>query len=112
MVRVCLLLLLLVACGGDEGNLVASTSFTISEMSGAGPSPLVPLYQQVIGFDVELVAPSTGYDTADPCKVTVEDSEMPVLTATGATAEMVQTNILNLLPVWTAKLALCDPADQ
>jgi hypothetical protein len=112
MVRLSLLLLL-VACGGSEGDLIASTSFTISEMSGPGPSsPLDPLYQQVIAFDVEFVAPSTGHDMVDTCAVTAQDSEMPVRTATGETAEMVQNNILNILPVWTAKLALCDPADQ
>lgn len=104
---------MLVACGGgSDGKLVASTTMTLSEMSGMGPSPLDPLYQQQIGFEVEFVAASPGHDTVETCKWSVEDTDMPVLTATGATAATVQSQILDILPVWNARLALCDMADQ
>ncbi|HEY5920550.1 MAG TPA: hypothetical protein VIV11_02715 [Kofleriaceae bacterium] len=111
--RIAVSLLLLIGCGGDSGgNVVASTSFTLSMMSGMGPSPLDPLYQQTIGFEVEMTAPVIGHSTVEMCRWTTQDSEMPIRTATGATASTVQTQILDMLPAWNVRLALCDPADQ
>ena len=59
-----------------------------------------------------MTEPVTGHSTVEMCRWTTQDSAMPIRTATGATAATVQTQILDMLPAWNLRLALCDPADQ
>ena len=107
-----LLALLVVGCGGDDGggSLVFTTSFPLTNVSGMGTSPLQPLLGQTISFEVELAAPTITHDTIDNCRTTVHWSAMPPRTASGATASTVQTEILDRLPDWDAKLELCADA--
>jgi hypothetical protein len=104
---------MLMGCGGDAGgNMVASTKITLAEQSGMGPSPLDPLLGEAIELEVELAEAAIGYDTVETCKWTVHSSAAPIATATGVHAAIVQTEILDRLPDWNLRLALCDNPDQ
>jgi hypothetical protein len=107
-------LLVLVGCGGagEQGEVVASTTMVLGEQTGIGPSPLDPLLGQSIGFDVEVANAVIAHATAEGCRWTVNTTEVPVATATGSNAALVQTEILDRLPAWDVKLALCDVAAQ
>ena len=106
-------LALLAACGGadDEGPpLSVKTAFVVSEQAGSGQSVLDPLYMHMI--DIEVVCPTInvlrGYqgDTAD-CKSTVIESFPAERTAAGATAQLVQTELLDPLEFWDVRIQLC-----
>lgn len=106
------LVVLLAACGGSSGPPVtATTTFTVSEFTGNNPSPLDPLKDQPIS--IEVVFPTIDYargdetDTAD-CISTVISSFPADRTASGPTAEIVQTQILDMLAYWDIKLQLCN----
>lgn len=106
-------LLVLAACGGDDGGgppLVAKTSFVVSERSGVGPSPLDPIYMQTIDMEVVFhdFAAMRGYegDTAE-CKSTVLETFPAERTAFGASASVVQTEVLDKLAFWDVRLQLC-----
>src|SRR5262245_9460471 len=89
-------LLVLAACGSDGANgppLVAKTSFVVTDKTGAGTSPLDPLYMQTI--DIEIVfpeaIPTKGYEGDTPeCKSKLIDAPMAMRTALGDTAQLVQ----------------------
>jgi hypothetical protein len=99
------------ACGGGSGaDLTMKTSFVVTSVQGSNPSPLDPLANQTIDFDVEWTAPSsnTGAGT-DPagCKSTTLYGAA-TRTAHGATATLVQAEILDRLEGWDLRLQLCD----
>jgi hypothetical protein len=107
-------LILLAACGGDGGDTsrVMAARFTLTEMSGAGPSPIDPVVGQPIDIEVSLVEPMTYSETVDTCRWTTDVVELPPRIARDATAALVQSEILDILPHWEARLALCDIASQ
>ncbi len=111
MRRACLLVLL-AACGGDSDGppLIVSTSFTVTEKTGNGPAPIDSLFQMPVAFEV--VFPGVGSargdeaDTIDCISTTVY--ALPATpTASGPTAELVQTEVLDLLMAWDVRLQLC-----
>ena len=107
-------LALLAACGGDGGGggpgLTATTSFVVTSVTGAGMSPLDPLAMQTI--DLQIVFPDfavdRGYegDTTE-CKSTTLWTFPADRTASGASAQLVQTQILDMLAYWDVRLQLC-----
>jgi hypothetical protein len=106
----------LAACGGASGPPVtATTTFTVTEFTGANPSPLDPLKDQQISIKVVFptidVARGDETDTAD-CISTVISSFPADRTASGPSAEVVQTQILDMLAYWDIKLQLCNMNGQ
>jgi len=113
----CLALFWLVAlgaCGSDDGTsgppLRAKTTFVVTEQTGAGQSPLDPLYTQTI--DIEVVFPDVvvtkGYEGDTPeCKSKMIESPMADRTAFGDTAQLVQTELLDRLAYWDVRFQLC-----
>jgi len=97
------------SCGASEGNLVVATSFVLGERSGAGPSQLDVLEGQSIAFEVELADAVIGHESAQACRHTVSTSEMAVTSATGAQANVVETEILEKTIAWDLRLVLCEP---
>jgi len=102
-------LVLLAACGssGPGHDLVVSTSFVVTTLSGAGPSPLDPLDGQVISISVVYDAPTIGHDMANACSSTTYGLAEPPRSAAGASASLVTTAVLDMLPQWDARLELC-----
>lgn len=100
------------ACGGGSGGppVTATTSFAVTTFSGNGPSPLDPLKDQTISIQVVFPMIDTARgdesDTTD-CISTVVSSFPAEPTASGATADLVQTQILDMLAYWDIKLQLC-----
>jgi len=78
--------------------------------SGAGPSPLDPLDGQPLAIAVTFDHPASSYDTPAGCRETALDELQPPRVATGATAALVTTNVLDILPEWDVKLDLCEPS--
>jgi hypothetical protein len=103
-------LLLLVACNGDENAMTATTSFQVTNAAGAGTSPLDPLQGQTL--DIEIVWPEVNHfrGTTDPqgCKTVAVGFLPSQRTASGASKELVQREILDRLLDWDVKLQLCD----
>jgi hypothetical protein len=104
----------LAGCGGDApaGDVVAATSILLGAQTGMGPSPLDGLLGETIELEVQLVAPVIEHATVEACRWTVHTTEMPVAIASGEHAAIVQTEILDRLPAWDLRLALCDPASD
>jgi hypothetical protein len=105
---------LLAGCGGaaEVGSVRATASMVLAEQTGQGPSSLDVLLGQSIGFEVELADAIVTHDTVEACRWTVHTTEMPVATATGANAALVQTDILDRLPAWDLTLSVCAVATQ
>jgi hypothetical protein len=110
-------LALLAGCGGGSGHpsMDVSTQFQVTQFSGNGPSPLDPLQGQTI--DVSIHWDQTDFnngDGSDPtgCKTLAIGYGFGVTTRTahGATAQLVQTEILDRLDNWDIVLQLCDAA--
>jgi hypothetical protein len=108
-------LAIVAACGGDDGGsngppLTATTSFVVTMMAGNGPSPLDPLVGKTI--DMQVVFPdvntSRGYEGDTPeCKSTLIEWAEAERTASGETAQLVQTELLDRLPYWDVRIQLC-----
>jgi hypothetical protein len=104
---------LLVACGGSEGgdDLRVTTSFAVTTVTGSGMSSLDALAGQTL--DLEVI-----WDSVETVRGGTEDSAgchslylgfFPRLrTAHGATADLVQREIMDKLDNWQVKLQLCD----
>lgn len=103
------LLLALCACrGGDDASkLRISTSFTITSLDGMGPSVLDPLNGQMITLAITMDEPQIFHDQSGGCRSTIFGRENPPRTAGGPMAALVQTEILDKIPVWDVKLELC-----
>lgn len=102
----------LAACGGGNGggdDLRVTTQFQVTSIAGAGVSPLDPLANQTV--DIEIVWPKVDWNhgTQDPagCKSTGVGFQASTRTASGATADLVQREILDRLPDWDVRLQLC-----
>lgn len=101
------------ACAADSPKgppVTAAASFVVTDFLGNGPSPLDPLRGQTIA--VEIAFPQIDYargdesDTPD-CISTLISSFPAERTATGDTAALVQSGILDMLQYWDIKLQLC-----
>ncbi|MBV8756645.1 MAG: hypothetical protein JO257_05205 [Deltaproteobacteria bacterium] len=108
---------LLTACGGGSGgrSMDVSTSFPVTQFSGNGPSPLDPLNGQTI--DISVHWDQTDYNNGDGsapqgCKPLTIGYGFGVTTRTahGATAQLVQSQILDRLDNWDVAFQLCDAA--
>ena len=103
-------LVALLGCA-DEYALEVKTSFMVTEVTGAGVSPLDPLAGQVIDIHIAWPAVDSNHgDGNDPagCKSTVLGFRTSERTATGPTAMLVQTEILDKLAGWEVRLQLCE----
>lgn len=102
-------LALLAACGGSGDDLRASTHFQVTNVAGSGTSALDPLANQMI--DIEIVWPKVDWNHGeqDPpgCHSTGVGYLASTRTASGATADLVQREILDKLDNWDARLELC-----
>jgi hypothetical protein len=103
------------ACGGDEGAsgpaLTASASFTVTSIAGSGTSPLDPLMGQTIDFEIVWQTAASNHGVGDDpagCKTTAVGFGTAERTARGATADLVQREILDKLDNWSIGLQLCD----
>lgn len=102
-------LLLLVAACGSNGNLVVTTTMTVTTVSGAGPSPLDPLDGQPFSIEITFAGATSDHDDQNGCIDTVLSTDTPVKVATGPSADLVQSGVLDILPEWDARLELCNP---
>lgn len=106
------LVIVVAACGSNASGpeLRVTTSFPITTVLGTHPSPLDPLQDQTVSFEISWPAPiyAMGGEPAG-ChdRVFYGESER---VATGATATTVQNEVLDILPDWDVGLELCDGA--
>jgi len=107
-------LMALAACGGDDTTgspaVTVTTSFVASTFQGNGPSPLDALRDRTIDIEIVFPVPSVTYgDESDTpeCKSTVIYNFPPERTARGEAADVVQTQILDMLALWDLRLQLC-----
>src|SRR5512139_3773181 len=88
---------LLVACsddgGGGGGGLHVTTSFTITQFEGTGPSVLDVLNGQLISLDLTLDGFDVFHTSSSGCKSTILGKTEPPRTAGGPQAALVQTEI-------------------
>jgi hypothetical protein len=96
-----------VGCGGDYDLRITST-MTVTPVSGTGTSPLEPLVGQVISFSITFGAPDRAYEPQNNCPTTIYGRQSAT-SATGSTATVVQTEMLDHLPYWEALLSVCMP---
>jgi len=108
----CLLVFLAACSGSSNSGFVASASFTITEQTGQGPSHLDVLVGQTITMDVSFESPSVGHALIGGCPTTGLGQSHAPTTATGESAAMVQTEILDYLPDWDLRLSVCDVISQ
>lgn len=103
------------ACGdapSEAPDIRVTTSFTITEFSGIGPSPLDVLNGQPIGLEVTWDEPLIFHESSPGCRQTVFYAEAPPRVATGPAAATVEAEVLAHLPDWYVVLDLCDVAEQ
>lgn len=113
-------LALVTACGSSgpaQPAMDVTTSFQVTSFSGNGPSPLDPLNGQTI--DIAVHWDQTQWNNGDGrapqgCADLAIGWGFDVTTRTarGATASLVQSEILDPLDNWDIMLELCDAADQ
>lgn len=104
-------LAVLAACGGGGDELRATTRFQVTNVAGAGMSPLDPLANQTIDLEIvwQKVDTLQNPDMRDPagCKSIGVGYQPATRTASGATADLVQREILDKLADWDIVLQLC-----
>ncbi len=109
-------LVLLAGCGGGGGvegpQLVVTTSFTLTESGGIGPSPLDPLLNQPITLELVMDEVELGHESSTGCRSTYFSKAQPPRTASGPVAATMQTEVLDRLLDWTVELELCEVAAQ
>ncbi|MDQ3363944.1 MAG: hypothetical protein M3680_00735 [Myxococcota bacterium] len=108
-------LVVLVSCGGggDEGpQLVVTTSFTLTDSGGIGPSPLDPLLNQPLTIELVMDEIELGHASSTGCRSTYFSKTQPPRTASGPVAATLQTEVLDRLIDWTVELELCETAAQ
>lgn len=109
-------LALLAACGGTSTGtptMDVTTSFQVTSFSGNGPSPLDPLQNQTVDITIHWDQTDSNHgDGGDTqgCKTLAIGYGFGVTTRTahGATAQLVQSQILDRLDNWDIALQLCD----
>jgi hypothetical protein len=111
------LLLLLVACGGDDAasgpQLDVTARFTVASVSGAGTSPLDALAGQTIDFHIvfDVVDFNAGNGNDPPgCKTRLYGFSPTAVTSQSA---LVQTEVIDRLDEgWSVDYQLCDSGDH
>jgi hypothetical protein len=105
-----LALIAAIGCGDDGPPLTVAARFVVENRQGIGPSVLDPLYQQTVelyvGFPTFEVA-YAGDPVADDCQTTTLSSDTTERSAKGATAGLVQTELLDKLTSWELRFLLC-----
>jgi hypothetical protein len=102
----------LAACGSDGPPLSVTTAFPVTTYHPDRPSPLDPLAGQMIAIEIDW--PKIDYNHGDPateptgCKSIYAGILASKRTASGATAELVQSQILDRLPDWDVHFQICD----
>jgi hypothetical protein len=105
------LLLVLSACGNSTaGQLRISTTFTITQLDGTGPSVLDPLNGQTITLVVNMDSSEVFHAQSAGCKSTILGKSDPPRKASGEMAALVQTEVLDKIPNWNVQLELCSVA--
>jgi hypothetical protein len=97
----------LVGCGHDYDLRVTST-MTVTPVSGTGTSPLEPLVGQVISFAITFAPADRAYEPQNGCPTTIYGATVQT-SATGSTAALVQSGMLDHLPYWEALISVCMP---
>ena len=101
----------MVGCGGDDdgtqGNLVVTSTFTLTPASGSGATPFDALANQVVSFEIEFANSTDDLLDVEPCTRLVTSADGPPAVASGATAADVKGNILDALDGWEMRLDLC-----
>ena len=106
----------LAACGGSsEGPpLALTTSFAVTTYQPGRPSPLDPLNGQTIAVDLAWTAIDFvhGDPATEPtgCTSTYVGFTPSTRMASGASADLVQSEILDRLPNWDVHFQICDPS--
>ena len=104
---------ILAACGGgDAPPLSVTTQFVVTEASGTGPSPLDQLAGQAVAVQIDFDSVGAVRSEDGPCKALVLFTTDAIRTARGASAAIVEREILDLLPSWDVRLELCDNPAQ
>lgn len=104
-----IVLVALVGCGGEsDAKLVVSTSFTISDVAGAGPSVLDPLEGQLVSLEIDLSTFELFHGTTAGCRRTTFGQTEPPRTAGGPQAALVQTEVLDKIGRWDLGFEICD----
>jgi hypothetical protein len=118
VMRALLASLVIAGCSSSPSKpqVQLAATFDVTQFLGKNPSPLDPLQGQTISILVTLenVNVYTGVPGSDPqgCKSRAVWDENAVRTASGATADIVNTQILTQLSWWTVNLQICDPASS
>lgn len=107
------LVALLAACGGSSSSgpdMTATTQFAVTQSNNNNPSSLDALVGQTI--DLEIILDPVGSYTSDSadCKSTIVYSENAQVTARGASAPLVTTEIIAKLPAWDVRFEQCPTA--
>jgi hypothetical protein len=105
-------LVVLVGCNGDALRLTASTTFTISDSTGQGPSHLDILIGQTVSMMVDFDSPDQALVDVAGCPANEWTQSKAPTRASGTSAAMVKTEILDYLPDWRVRLSLCEIASQ
>ena len=106
------LVILLAACGGGSSgpDVTVTTHFDVTQMSGLGPSPLDPLFNQTLDLEVVLDSVTPYFTDPAGCKSTTLVQPTATRTARGASADLVQREILDRLPDWDVRFEQCATA--
>lgn len=99
----------LTACGGGGSHdLHVTTSYTITQFEGLGPSVLDALNGQLVTLDLTIAERGVLHGESRGCRSTIFGEHEPLRTAGGPQAALVQTEILDKIPDWSVTLELCD----
>ncbi|MBA3394459.1 MAG: hypothetical protein H0T89_17570 [Deltaproteobacteria bacterium] len=115
MLRIALAACGLVACGGGGSSgpdLTVTTTFTLTESGGLGPSPIDPLLNQPIGLELVFDGVEIGHGASTGCRSTYVAKTGPTWTVSGPVAATMQVEVLERLPDWVVELQLCTTATQ
>ena len=109
-----LLLVALLGCGGGSSDtLIVATTFTVSELSGQGPSHLDVLNNQSVAIQIRFDSPAVTHDPVGGCPTTSYLQSAATTAASGSAAAMVRTEILDYLPDWIVRISICaNPAQS
>jgi hypothetical protein len=98
-------------CGGSDGDaMTMHTSFVVTSVQGSNPSPLDPLANQTIDITVKWAGvQSLNGAGSDPAGCKTMTLYGPAeRNASGSSAALVQTEILDRLNDWDVRFQLCD----
>ena len=96
---------------GYSYALQVDTSFTVTDVTGAGMSPLDPLQGQELAIHIAWPQVDSNHGPGgDPtgCKTTAVGFLASARDASGPTKDLVQREILDRLDNWDVRLQLCD----